>query len=320
MNELIETCVIADPVVVLIGPTAIGKTDLSLKIARQFNGEIISVDSMQVYRYMDIGTAKATSNERLEVPHHLIDIIDPDEQYNAALFVKDALQAIRGIHSRGAIPLLTGGTGLYLDALRKGLFDDGTSDPTIRARLHHRAVKEGVASLHQELLRCDPVAAKAIHSNDRSRVIRALEVYFSTGVPYSEHVKKQSVQPKPIIFSHMVSIGLTMERKKLYERINERTALMLEQGLEEEVQGLLARGYDPDLKSMQSIGYRHMMHYLQGHWNFEKLQEILARDTRRYAKRQFTWFNKDNSILWFNGNDRSKIFELLRNHLKNTLS
>ncbi|MBT8361069.1 MAG: tRNA (adenosine(37)-N6)-dimethylallyltransferase MiaA [Deltaproteobacteria bacterium] len=315
MNERIETCVIADPVVVLAGPTAIGKTDLSLRIAREFNGEIISVDSMQVYRYMDIGTAKVTSDERLEVPHHLIDIIDPDEHYNAAQFVKDALQAIRAIHSRGAIPLLTGGTGLYLDALKKGLFDDGTSNPKIRVRLQHRAVKEGVTSLHQELVRCDPVAAKTIHSNDRSRVIRALEVYFNTGVPYSEHVKMQSAQPKPMKFEHMVTIGLTMERNKLYQRINERTALMLEQGLEEEVQDLLARGYDPDLKSMQSIGYRHMIHYLQGDWNYEKLLEILSRDTRRYAKRQFTWFNKDNSILWFNSSDRLKIFKLLCHHL-----
>jgi len=264
---------------------------------------------------MDIGTAKATLAERLEVPHHLIDIIDPDEQYNAARFVNDAVQEIKGIHKREAIPLLTGGTGLYLDALKNGIFDDNASDPEIRAGLHRRAAEHGTASLHQELARHDPVAAKKIHSNDTSRVIRALEVYFNTGAPYSEHLRKQSQQPKRISFENMVSIGLTMDRRKLYERIDQRTALMLEQGLKEEVQGLLDRGFGSDLKSMQSIGYRHMVHYLRGDWTADKLHEVLARDTRRYAKRQYTWFNKDNSILWFRRNDRAGIYQLLRSHL-----
>ncbi|NNK58973.1 MAG: tRNA (adenosine(37)-N6)-dimethylallyltransferase MiaA [Desulfofustis sp.] len=303
------------PVVALVGPTAIGKTELSLGLARKFNCEIVSVDSMQVYRYMDIGTAKASVHEQQMVPHHLIDIVDPDDDYNAARFVSDCLDAINDIHSRGATPLLTGGTGLYFQALRQGLFPSPHIDRSIRETLRQRIAEEGSLSLHEELQQHDPSSAARIHPHDTTRILRSLEVLHSTGVTLSEHLRRQRENAGVGRFKRYISIGITCERETLYQRINHRTSQLFEQGLEKEVLGLINRGFGPELKSMQAIGYRHMVNYLEGRWSLAVCRDTLARDTRRYAKRQYTWFNRDESITWFDKDDAGDIFSYVEQSL-----
>lgn len=304
---------ISQPVLVLIGPTAIGKTELSLRLSETFGCEIISVDSMQVYQYMDIGTAKIPVTERRAIPHHLIDIVNPDQQYDAVQFASDCLRAIKSIHDRSAIPLLTGGTGLYLRSLKEGFFGDAPADPDIRRKLLKRLEREPVNVLHDELILCDRISAQKIHRNDSSRIVRALEVFLSTGMPLSVHQQKQS--PPAALFRKMLTIGLTCNRADLYDRINLRSANMLDEGLEGEVKNLLNMGYSSELKSMQSIGYRHMLEYLDGNWSTDELILNLARDTRRYAKRQYTWFNKDKSTIWFNRDDVKKVLHFTESWL-----
>lgn len=294
------------PVLVLVGQTAIGKTELSLRIARTFGCEIVSVDSMQVYRYMDIGTAKVGEKERREITHHLIDIVTPDQPYHAARFVEDALQAIGQIQRRGAIPLLTGGTGLYLRALQEGLFVGGDSDPVLRRHLQGRAAQEGSEVLYRELARLDPAHAAKVHPNDSSRIVRALEVVQLTGLPFSEHLRRQGAEGS-VCFARMLKLGLRCPRGLLYERIDQRTREMIETGLEQEVLELLARGYGEELKPMQAIGYRHMLGYVRGRWDRQEMEQCLARDTRRYAKRQATWFRNDSSIIWFASGEHEQL-------------
>ena len=288
------------PIIVLFGPTAIGKTALSLELAKIFDCEIVSVDSMQVYRFMDIGTAKATSAERAAVPHHLIDIIDPDEQYDAARFCQDARDAIALIHSKNKLPLLTGGTGLYFQALSNGLFTALPTDQNIRDELKKRAESEGLHALHQELALHDQPSAERIHANDEQRILRALEILMCTGIPWSQHLNKQSLDKGKGLFSNSLQIGLTCERQILYSRINNRCRSMLDAGLIEETASLIERGYTKDLNPMNAIGYRHAINYLEGKWTLTETYELLARDTRRYAKRQFTWFNKIKMIERYN--------------------
>lgn len=298
--------IIEQPCLVLVGPTAIGKTDLSLTLARQYGCEIISVDSMQVYRHMDIGTAKASHGERAEIPHHLIDIVDPDENYDAARFAVDALHAIRDIHSRGKIPLLTGGTGLYLRALFEGIFPGVPVDEETRRNLKERLIAEGSSKLHEELCVCDSVSAKRIHTNDSQRLLRALEVFYVSGVPLSEHIVTHKNQDEGVHFTNALQIGLTTDRKILYQRINRRCDAMLESGLEDEVRKLLSMGYGKELKAFGSIGYRHILNYIDGHWTKDEAVRLLARDTRRYAKRQYTWFSKLNALQWFDVDEKQK--------------
>jgi len=288
---------IEDPVLVLVGPTAIGKTALSLQLAQQYNCEIISVDSMQVYRYMDIGTAKATLEEREEVKHYLIDVVDPDENFDASVFANMSLAHIKEIHSRGKIPLLTGGTGLYLKALLEGIFPDVPSDDMVRKELKKRLEDEGSSKLHEELSLIDYKSAVKIHPNDSHRVLRALEIYRLTGRKWSDLLTEHFAE-KDVSFSKLLQIGLTCERDLLYERINSRCEIMLQSGLEEEVRNLSGAGYSPELKSMKSIGYRHMCEYLDGLYGTEDLKRLLARDTRRYAKRQYTWFSGMKDLEW----------------------
>ncbi|HSO08765.1 MAG TPA: tRNA (adenosine(37)-N6)-dimethylallyltransferase MiaA [Desulfoprunum sp.] len=297
------------PVLVLVGPTAIGKTALSLEIAERFECEIVSVDSMQVYRYMDIGTAKASIAERSRVPHHLIDIVDPDEQYDAARFVRDATAAIIAIHQRQKLPLLTGGTGLYLKALIDGIFESLPVNHRIRARLRERLVVEGEALLHQELAACDPPSASRIHVNDSQRLLRALEIYQCTGIPWSSHLHEQQGRAASAAWSGMLQIGLTCDRQTLYDRINERCRGMIAAGLEQEVHELLERGYRKDLPSLQSIGYKHMINYIDNTWTSEQMLTYLSRDTRRYAKRQFNWFNGIRELQWYAVDDSDSIIE-----------
>ena len=286
------------PILILVGPTAIGKTAMSLAIAERFDCEIVSVDSMQVYRFMDIGTAKASPSERARVRHHLIDIIDPDEQYDAARFAADAKAAIADIHRRDRIPLLTGGTGLYLRALLNGIFECLPADHDIRMELQRRIVDEGPERLFSELVACDPVTASRIHVNDRHRLVRALEIYRVTGIPWSIHLERQKGVDLAGDSRNILQIGLTCDRPALYQRINQRCLEMIENGLEKEVRSLLEQGYRKDLPSMRSLGYRHMLNYLDKKWNMAEAVNYLARDTRRYAKRQYTWFNANHSIEW----------------------
>jgi tRNA dimethylallyltransferase len=310
-----EVEIIHEPILVLVGPTAIGKTDLSLTLAKLHSCEIVSVDSMQVYKYMDIGTAKASVEERSEIPHHLIDIVEPDEDYDAVRFARDALQLIRDIHARGKVPLLTGGTGLYLRALLEGIFPGVVADAEIRVKLKGRLLVEGASKMHEELCLCDCISGKLIHVNDTQRLLRALEVFHASGIPLSEHLKEHREQSKSVSFANILQIGLTCEREKLYQRINQRCESMLEDGLEEEVRGLLGRGYEPGLKSFGSIGYRHMINYINGQWSREELIRLLSRDTRRYAKRQYTWFTKMTELHWFEVSEKEKILKKVNDWL-----
>jgi tRNA dimethylallyltransferase len=290
--------------VALIGPTGIGKTALSLEIAERFGGEIVSVDSMQVYRFMDVGTAKATLAERARVVHHLIDVVFPDEEYNVARFAADATRAMAAIRGRGRLPLLVGGTGLYLKGLLKGLFAI-KEDHELRQRLQARAEEEGLAALHAELARCDPESAARVHPHDSYRILRALEIFQATGIPWSEHLASQE---QAAAGQNVLKIGLTCDREDLYQRIDRRVGLMVDQGLQQEVENLFALGYGGELKSMQAIGYRHMVNYLAGTWSREESLLELARDTRRYAKRQFTWFRRDAEVAWYHPGQRQEIF------------
>lgn len=292
---------------VLVGPTAVGKTGLALDMAERFNCEIISMDSMQVYRLMDIGTAKPGREELLRVPHHLIDIIDPDRQYSAARFVEDALAAIARITAAGRVPLLTGGTGLYLKALTQGLFDapDAAHQSAVRRELLDRLRREGRQRLYRQLREIDPETAGRIHPNDTHRLIRALEVYRLSGRPWSENIRRQ--QGPPVILANVLQIGLTCDRRRLYGRIGLRTRRMMEGGLVREVEMLREMGYSPELPSMQAIGYRHVNNLIDGRWDLEETERTLVRDTRHYAKRQMTWFSRMQSIKWYERDERQHI-------------
>lgn len=310
---------------VLLGPTAVGKTELSLRIAERFSCEIIGVDSMQIYKYMDIGTAKPTLQERGRIPHHLIDIVYPDDNYTVGRFVTDATQAIQSIREKHHMALLTGGAGLYFRALLEGLFAENEPDQAgnnqatikqteaIRDHLKKRLAKEGREQLFAELASVDPDSAKRIHANDTQRLLRGLEIFQSTGVPWSKHLAKQVTRPR----QHTVlKLGLSRSRADLYERIDQRVQVMIEQGLQGEVQKLLDMGYDENLKSMQSIGYRHMVKYIRGASDWQETIQLLARDTRRYAKRQDTWFNRDPAIVWYEVSQQDAIFDEIEKFLQ----
>jgi len=300
---------ITTPVLVLVGPTAIGKTDLSLRLARAFDCEIISMDSMQVYRYMDIGTAKVTREEQNLAVHHLIDILDPDAQYDAASFARDALAAIQIIASRGKVPLITGGTGLYLSSLINGLFDTVETNNEIREHLRERLAREGREELHQELSRIDPESGARIHINDTQRLLRGLEIFHATGVPWSAHLRRQTRSPGRTVFSRMLQIGLTCDRELLHERIKLRSYKMMKDNLRKEVEVLLEMGYRRDLSSMQSIGYRHMGACIHGEWDVPTATSALIQDTRKYAKRQMTWFRRQQALLWFDIGQQEKVVD-----------
>lgn len=287
------------PLIFIAGPTAIGKTELALTLAEEFDCEIIGVDSMQIYRYMDIGTAKPTVAERGRVPHHLVDYVLPDEEYSASRFVSDCHAAIREIRTKGRLPLLVGGTGLYFAALEQGLFTMPEIDPEVRLTLEKEFSSLGREALRQELMDRDPVTAGRIHANDTYRLLRALEIVRGTGRPWSAYLADHQRQKESRPESRVIKIGLTRERDELYQRIEQRVGIMIEAGLLAEVENLLRLGYTGNLRPMQSLGYRHMLHFLHGEWDWQQALSLLARDTRRYAKRQLTWFRADPTISWF---------------------
>ncbi|HZG80315.1 MAG TPA: tRNA (adenosine(37)-N6)-dimethylallyltransferase MiaA [Brevibacillus sp.] len=288
-----------EKLVVIVGPTAVGKTDLSLELAEQFDGEVISGDSMQVYRGMDIGTAKASPQDLARVPHHLIDIIEPSEEYSVAQFQESATRLITQINQRGRLPFIVGGTGLYIESVtHRFQFSQSPQDPELRDRLQRLADTEGVEALHARLANVDPITAERLHPNDVKRVIRALEVYESSGYKMSDFQLRAKQSPYDLVM-----IGLTMEREKLYERINHRVDLMIEAGLVEEVRRLLDQGLDASLVSMQGLGYKEVIPYLYGEITLEKAVNDIKQRTRHFAKRQLSWFRRMSEIEWFDMTD-----------------
>lgn len=286
--------------VVICGPTAVGKTALALDLAEKFNGEIVSADSRQIYCRMDIGTAKPTAEEQNRVRHHLIDVVNPDQEFHAARYVEFAEAAINDIVSRGKRVFLAGGTGLYIKALTEGLLEAPGADSVLRKELHERAEREGSAALHAELVQVDPVSAERLHPNDLIRIVRALEVYSQGGKPLSSLQDEHGFRGEQF---KTLKLGLDCERELLYERIDKRSEQMFETGLLEEAQGLLDAGYDPDLKILRTIGYRQAFAFLRNEMSREEALEDLQRATRRYAKQQLTWFRKDKSIIWLESSD-----------------
>jgi len=281
--------------IIICGPTGIGKTSFAIETAEAFTGEIVSADSMQIYRYMDIGTAKPTPAERARARHHMIDIVNPDEHFDAALFSKMAHDKILELDAGCIVPIIAGGTGLYIKALVHGLFSAGPPDQDTRIRLKEEADAHGAGFLYKRLAKNDPDAAERIHPNDTYRIIRALELIEATGKTISKHHEEHRFANKRYT---VFKIGLEMEREALYNRINQRVDAMIEAGLVDEVKGLLDRGYSENLKSMQSIGYRHMVDFIKSSVSLDETIRTLKRDTRMYAKRQMTWFNADPEILW----------------------
>ena len=280
-------------VISILGPTAVGKSKIAVEIAKEISGEIISADSMQVYKGMDIGTAKPTPEERQGILHHLIDIRDPDEEWTVSDFVREAQNSKSKIQNKSKIPIMVGGTGLYLWALLEGFsFPMVPADKELRKRLEMIPL----SALYSRLATIDPRAAEKIHSNDKKRIIRALEVYELTGVPIT---KFQGAPNSEHRTSNTVFIGLKLSREKLYARIEERIDKMISKGLIEEVKGLLAKGYSKDLPSFQALGYKEVVEYLDGKWSKEKMITELKKRTRHFARRQMTWFKRFKSIKWF---------------------
>ena len=283
------------PLIILTGPTAVGKTELSINLAKIIGGEIISADSMQVYRKMDIGTAKILPTEMKGVPHYLIDVLDPSEDFNVVIFQKMAKEALETIYMKGKIPIVVGGTGFYIQALLYDIdFAENSGESEIRKQLEQTLKKKGAEYLHAELKRIDPDSAKAIHANNSKRVIRAIEYYKQTGEQISKHNEEQKNRLSAYNSTYFV---LTNDRKVLYERINTRIDQMFKEGLLEEVIALKDAGYTRDLVSMQGLGYKELLAYLDGEITLEEAIYILKRDTRHFAKRQLTWFKRERDVI-----------------------
>ncbi len=282
--------------VVITGPTAVGKTRLSIEFAKRTGGEIISADSMQVYKYMDIGTDKIKGEAMDGVPHHLIDIIGPDEDFNVFTFQKLVKEAIRDISSRGRLPIIVGGTGFYIQAVLYDIdFTETDEDDTYRKELEERARTKGPHELFEELKAVDPASCEIIHENNIKRVIRALEYYKKTGRPISEHNLEQRNSSSPYDFCYFV---LNDERAKLYERIDKRVDEMIKEGLENEVRKLYDMGIPKTATSMQGLGYREMLGYIEGEYDLERAVYLIKRNTRHFAKRQLTWFRREREVIW----------------------
>lgn len=301
------------PLIVLTGPTAVGKTKLSISLAHAVDGEIISADSMQVYRHMDIGSAKITKEEMEGIPHYLIDILEPEDEFHVAKFQNLAKEAMETIYSKGKIPILTGGTGFYIQAVVKDIdFSENAEQRGVRKELEKMAEEKGAAYLHRLLCDVDPESGQKIHANNVKRVIRALEYYQLTGEKISLHNEREAEKESPYNFAYFV---LNDIRERLYQRIDQRVDQMLEAGLAEEVRQLAARGCTKDMVSMQGLGYKEMLSWLLGEYSYEEAVYILKRDTRHFAKRQITWFKREKEVIWVNKNefdyDDSKILKYI---------
>lgn len=292
------------PLIVVAGPTASGKTALAIDIAKEYGGEIVSADSMQIYKYMDIGTAKPTKEERAEAKHHLIDFLEPDESYSVADYTADAHRVIAQIADRGKIPVMCGGTGLYINSVVDDItFGVVDNDYALRDKLRQQAQEKGGEYLIEMLREFDSVSADRLHPNNLKRIIRAIEFYKVTGVPISKHqeeTKKQKSRYNPLIMC------IQWDRDRLYDRINRRVDIMIKEGLKDEVKHLMEMGYTKELNSMQGIGYKEIIDYLDGKYSLWEAAEAIKQGSRRYAKRQMTWFRRDERVHYL---DNEKAFD-----------
>lgn len=324
------------PLVILTGPTAVGKTEISIRLAKELNGEIISADSMQVYRHMDIGTAKIKREEMDGIPHHLINVLDPKDEFNVFLFQKMAKEALKTIYEHGKIPIIVGGTGFYIQALLYDIeFDENLTytkndmsdhnsydknldhsgyDTNYREELTKYYEEYGASKLHEMLKSVDPLSYNTIHENNVKRVIRALEFYKENGYPISEHNREQRMKESPYNFTYFV---LNQDRNVLYDRIEKRIDIMINEGLVDEVKWLLEYGCTPDMTSMQGLGYKEIIPYINGECSLDEAIYILKRDTRHFAKRQLTWFRRERDVTWVCKDELHDIEDQLQFILKN---
>ena len=306
------------PLIVLTGPTAVGKTSLSISLAKAVNGEIISADSMQVYKKMDIGSAKIRPEEMQGVKHYLVDVLEPEEEFHIVKFQQMAKEAMEEIYEKGKIPILVGGTGFYIQAVTRDIdFTEAQQENTYRAELEKLAETEGAEYLHDRLKEVDPASADTIHANNVKRVIRALEFYHQNGTPISAHNEEQKKQTSPYNLAYFV---LNAPRDILYERIDKRVDQMLEEGLVKEVEGQKREGCHRGMVSMQGLGYKEILAYLEGEYPLEEAVRILKRDTRHFAKRQLTWFRRESDVIWVDKDkfhwDEKEILEYMLSVLK----
>lgn len=306
------------PLVILTGPTAVGKTALSVALAKAIGGEIISADSMQVYRRMDIGSAKVKKEEMAGVPHHLIDVLEPTEEFNVVLFQKMAGQAAEEIRSRGHIPVLVGGTGFYIQALAYDIdFTKNDGDTALRRSLEEAALKDGPETLYERLRAIDPESCESIHAHNVKRVIRAIEFYEKTGKKISEHNREQRQNDSPYQLAYFV---LNDDRETIYRQIDARVDQMMEEGLVEEVRALQAMGCNRGMVSMQGLGYKEILSCLEGEISLEEAVYLIKRDTRHFAKRQLTWFKREKEVIWVDKNvfdhDSQKILDFMQDFLR----
>ena len=298
------------PLIILTGPTAVGKTELSIELAKRVNGEIISADSMQVYKYMDIGSAKIKPEQMHGIPHYLVDILEPEEAFHVVKFQAYAKKYLEQIYAAGKLPILVGGTGFYIQAVLYDIdFTENGSDDSYRQKLEALAKEKGAAHLHQMLAAADPASAAWIHAHNLKRVIRALEYYQKTGTPISKHNEEERQKESPYQFAYFV---LNDKRERLYERINQRVDMMLADGLLAEVQALRARGCTKEMVSMQGLGYKELLAYLDGEGTLEEAVAIIKRDTRHFAKRQLTWFNREREVCWIDKSANDTIQNILK--------
>lgn len=303
-----------EPLIILTGPTAVGKTNLSIQLAKAVGGEIISADSMQIYKKMNIGTAKITPEEMDGIPHYLVDEMDPSEEFNVVEFKRRALKAMEQIRRRGRIPIIVGGTGFYIQALLYDIdFSSHDEEEGYRKELRRLLSEKGSRYLHGMLEEVDPEYAASVHSNNAKRVIRALEFYHETGEKFSEHNRQQRERISPYNFACFV---LEMNREDLYKRINERVDRMMAEGLEEEVRSLWRAGYGRELVSMQGIGYKEFFDYFEKKASLEETVDQIKKDTRHFAKRQLTWFRREREIVWISKGDFSDEKQVLDEMLK----
>jgi tRNA dimethylallyltransferase len=303
----------ASTLLIVLGPTAVGKSRVAVELALRFGGEVISGDSIQVYRGFDIGTDKPAAETRRGVPHHLIDIVGPDVQFTAADFVREALAAARAIAGRGRLPIVAGGTGLYLKALCDGLFPGPGRDPALRAALEAEVREKGLETLYRRLEALDPEYAAKVRGRDRVRIIRALEVHAATGRPISEHFRATA---SPLQGRRVVRLGLRLEREELNARIDRRVDRMFERGLVDEVRGLVARGIPESAPPFRALGYSHALRHIRGEIGRDEAAALTKADTRRYAKRQMTWFRKMPGVAWFPPDDGAALEEFVEKALQ----
>lgn len=294
----------ADATIAIVGATATGKSALAMALAEELGGELVNADALQVYRGFDIGTAKPGPAERARVRHHLIDILEPGERYSAGEFARRARAALADIRERGAVPIVVGGSGLYQRALFAGITPIPPGDPEVRARLRERLAAEGLEPLRRELAAADPATAARLAPGDTQRVLRALEVAAVSGQPLSAWISRQPFGRQGIA---ALRVGLTLPRGILYDQIAGRVARMVEEGWVDEVAGLLAQGVDPEVPAFQAIGYRQLVRHLEDEWSLERAVEETIRATRRYAKRQETWFRREPDVAWFSAHDLNRL-------------